>query len=264
MNERKHLNNILGKQIIITLITLSMVILILMGTSYAILGSGDETNKATVNIKVGSMQVVLRSTSEVYTFKEKFQYPVSDASGMSQEPYNFSLSNTGNNDIGYFEIRMINQENKISTLPHKYIRYTVQKGNEKYINPVNLGDVESIIYSGYDFKKDETIDFNLKLWIDENSPKSVYNKELYGALEVTLYQKYDIYDYYVLYDSVGGVNSPFRTNIQEPIASIIPKKENYLFLGWSSTKDGAVEYQPEDKYRENIGRTLYAVWKKLK
>lgn len=264
MNQKKVLNRILGKQVIVTFVTLFMIVFILMGTSYAVLGSDDETSRATVNIKVGSMQVVLSSTSDMYTFNDKFQYPVSDASGISQEPYSFSLTNTGNNDIGYFEIRMVDQENKISTLPHKYIRYTLQKGNDEYTNSVNLGDVDSIIYSGYNFKQNETINFNLKMWIDESSPKSVYNKELYGALEVTLYQKYDVYDYYVLYNTMGGVNGPFRTNIQEPITSVIPEKENYLFLGWSSTENGTVEYTPGVSYQENVGRTLYAVWKKVK
>ena len=264
MDQKNTLNRILGNQLVVTFVTLFMIVFILMGTSYAVLGSDDETDKATVNIKVGSMQVVLSSTNEIYTFEEKFQYPVSDALGSSQEPYGFSLTNTGNNDIGYFEIRVVDQENKNSTLPHKYIRYTLKKGNDKYTSPVNLGDVDSIIYSGYDFKQNETINFDLKMWIDEIAPKTVYNKQLYAALEVTLYQKYDVYDYYVLYNSMGGVNSPFRTNILEPITSVIPKKKNYTFLGWSSSENGGVEYKAGDTYQETVGRTLYAVWKKVK
>ena len=197
--EKNPLNKILQNQIIVTFITVFMVVFILMGTSYAVLGSDDETDKTTVNIKVGSMQVVLSSNGEKYTFKDKFQYPVSDAVGMIQDPYSFSLTNVGNNDIGYFEVRMVDQENRHSTLPHKYIRFVLQVNNDEYNNPVNLGDVESIIYSGYNFKKGEIINFNLKMWLDDNSTSFVYNKKLYGALEVTLYQKYDVYDYYVLY-----------------------------------------------------------------
>lgn len=264
MGEKNSLNRILNNQIIVTFFTLFMVIFIIMGTSYAVLGNDDETDKATVNIKVGSMQVVLSSVNEIYTFEDNYKYPVSDASGLSQDPYSFSLTNTGHNDIGYFEIRMVDQENKISTLPHKYIRYAIQVGNDDYSTPVNLGDVNSIIYSGYDFKQGDSINLNLKMWIDEISRSDVYNKELYGALEVTLYQKYDVYDYYVLYDSMTSMNNPFRTNIQEPITSVIPKKQNYIFLGWSSSENGNVEYKAGDSYKENVGRTLYAVWKKAK
>lgn len=260
-NKKDVLNKIIKNQVLVTFITMLMVAFILMGTSYAVIGNKDETNKATVNIKVGSMQVVLSSTSEVYTFENKYQYPVSDAVGLNQEPYAFSLTNTGNNDIGYFEIRMVDEENKNSTLPHKYIRYSIQGDSGEYSNPLNLGDVNGILATGYDLKKSDTINFNLKMWIDENSSKVVYNKELYGALEVTLYQKYDVYDYYVLYNSNQGVNNPFRTSIQEPITEVIPKRENYIFLGWSTSENGEVEYTPGANYQENVGRTLYAVWK---
>jgi len=261
--EKNILNKILRKQVLVTFVTLFIVVFVLMGTSYAVLESGDETDKATVNIKVGSMQVVLSTNGEQYTFDDKLQYPVADALGTNQSPYSFSLTNVGNNDIGYFEIRLIDQENKRSTLAHKYIRYTLQAGDSEYTSPINLGDVDSIIYSGYNLKQGDVINFNLKMWIDEKSTSFVYNKELYGALEVTLHQKYDVYDYYVLYDSMGGVNNPFRTNIQEPITTIIPKKENYSFLGWSTTEGGSVEYKAGDTYIENVGRTLYAVWKQV-
>lgn len=263
MVEKKVLNKIINNQIIVTFVSITMVIFILMGTSYAILGDNDETDKATVNVKVGSMQVVLSSSSGQYTFKDKYRYPVSDASGLNQTPYNFSLTNTGHSDIEYFEIRLIDQENKVSTLPHKYIRYSVQVENGEYSNPINLGDFDSVIYFGYDFKQNETLNFNLKMWIDELT-RNFYNKKLYGALEVTLYQKYDVYDYYVLYDSLDGTNTPFRTNIQEPISTVIPEKENYVFLGWSSQENGDIEYQPGSTYKESIGKTLYAVWKNTK
>lgn len=261
--EKNILNKILRKQVFVTFVTLFIVVFVLMGTSYAVLGSDDETDKATVNIKVGSMQVVLSTNGEQYTLGDKLQYPVSDAVGITQTPYSFSLTNVGNNDIGYFEIRMVDQENKRSTLSHKYIRYVLKANDSEYTSPVNLGDVDSIIYSGYNLKKGDIINFDLKMWIDEEATSFVYNKELYGALEVTLHQKYDVYDYYVLYDSVGGMNHPFRTNIQEPISTIIPKKENYIFLGWSSSENGSVTYTPGASYKENVGRTLYAVWKKV-
>jgi len=66
--EKNILNKILRKQVLVTFVTLFIVVFVLMGTSYAVLESGDETDKATVNIKVGSMQVVLSTNGEQYTF----------------------------------------------------------------------------------------------------------------------------------------------------------------------------------------------------
>ena len=255
------LNKILNNQIIVTCVTVLMATFILMGTSYAVLGNKGEVNDASVNIKIGSMQAVLISSSTSYTFSEEYQKPVSDASGLSQDAYSFSLTNTGDSNIEYYEIRMVDQENKRSTLPHKYVRFVVQNDDNKYSNATNLGDVNSIIYSGYNLEKGGVVNFNLKMWIDERAPYSVFNKELYGAIEVTLYQKYDVYDYYVLYDSNGGENSPIRTSVQEPITSVIPERENYYFLGWSIEKNGSVTYNPGSTYQGEKGLTLYAVWK---
>lgn len=257
------LNKILNNQLIVTCVTVSMAAFILMGTSYAVLGNKDKVNDATVNIKIGSMQAVLSSDSTSYAFSEEYQKPVSDASGLSQDAYSFSLTNTGDSNIEYYEIRMVDQENKRSTLPHKYVRFAIQSNDNKYTSATNLGDVNSIVYSGYNLEKGSTINFNLKMWIDERAPYSVFNKELYGALEVTLYQKYDAYDYYVLYDSNMGENTPLRTSIQEPISGVIPERKDYYFLGWSTKKDGSVIYNPGDTYNGEKGLTLYAVWKSV-
>lgn len=261
MKRKGSLNKILKNQIIVTCATVLMASLILMGTSYALLKNDDVKNEPTVDIKIGNMQAVLSSNSMSYTFDKDYQKPVSDASGLSQNPYNFSLTNTGDSDIEYYEIRMVDQENKKTTLPHKYIRFSLRSNKGEYSNPNNLGDVNSIIYTGYNLKKGDKIEFDLKMWIDERSPNMVLNKELYGALEVTLYQKYDVYNYYVLYDSDQGKNNPARTSIHEPITSIIPERDNYYFLGWSTEKNGDVNYNPGDTYRSEKGMTLYAIWK---
>ena len=257
------LNKIINNQLIVTVVTVFMASFILMGSSYALLGNKEEANNATVDIKIGNMQAVLSSNSTSYTLTEDYQKPVADVIGLNQDAYGFSLKNTGDSNIEYFEIRMVDQENKNSTLPHKYIRFAIQKDNDEYSDATNLGDVNSIVYSGYNLEKGNTIDFNLKMWIDERAPYSVFNKELYGALEVTLYQKYDVYDYYILYDSNEGGNSPLKTSIQEPITSVIPEREGYYFLGWSTEKNGSITYNPGSTYQGEKGITLYAVWKSM-
>lgn len=257
------LNKILRNQIIVTCVTIIVLSLVVMGSSYAILDNKEKANEASINIKVGTQEVVLKSSSQTYTFDDEYQKPVSDELGFKQDAYTFSLTNTGNNMIEYYEIRMVDQENKISTLPHKYIKFSISVDNSDYSKPVNLGDVNSVIYSGYNLEKGSSIDIKLKMWIDEASSSFVYNKNLYGALEVTLYQKYDVYDYYVLYDTLGGDINSIRTNLTEPITTIIPKRENYNFLGWSVSKNGGVDYKPGDTYSGQKGVTLYAVWKNI-
>ncbi len=249
------------RQITINVMIVVLALVIFKGVSYSMDNDLSRDNKD-VLIKTGNMQVVLNTSKDQYKFNDILKNSVSDIVGMKQDGYNFSIINTGNIPIEYYEIRLVDQENKVSTLPHKYLRFTIKDNNDVFTKVNNLGDMDSIIYSGYDLKVNESNSFNLKLWIDNNS-MDYADKELFLAIEVTLYQKYDVYDNYVLYDGNGSVNVPIRTPLFSPITSFIPEKNGYEFLGWSSKKDGEVEYLSNTSYHEDKGKTLYAVWKKI-
>ena len=100
------------------------------------------------------------------------------------------------------------------------------------------------------------------MWIDEKASSKALNKELYGAIEVTLYENYNEYDYYVLYDANGGTNAPAKTSLLEPITNEIPVREGYTFIGWSETINGDIKYYNGDNYTNEKGITLYAVWER--
>jgi hypothetical protein len=74
--------------------------------------------------------------------------------------------------------------------------------------------------------------------------------------------------HYVTFDANGGTGAPGRADKwygeQVTIPTAKPTRTNYKFLGWSSTKDGSVEYQPGQKYWiDDRDMTYYAVWKLL-
>lgn len=247
------------KQIVLNVFIIALVLIVFKGTSFSINDNND--NKDLV-IQTGNMQVVLNVPNERYTFLDNLKNGVIDEIGKNQGGYNFSITNTGDIPIEYYEIRLVDEENKISTLPHNYLRFTIKKDSEEESFPKNLGDNDSVLYSGYDLLVGNTSTFNLKLWIDEKY-NVINNKELYSALGVTLYQKSDIYDKYVLYASDEGENIPFRTSIYSPISSTIPFKDGYNFLGWSTSFKGEIKYQSGDAYQEKKGSTLYAIWEKI-
>lgn len=70
--------------------------------------------------------------------------------------------------------------------------------------------------------------------------------------------------YTVTYDANGGIDTPapqIKTeNINLTLTESVPTLEGYTFLGWSTSKDGNVEYYSGDIYSENADITLYAVW----
>ena len=231
--------------------TLIIIICIFLFKSVSYSSKVDPTkdNKDLV-IKTGNMQVVLNTPNEIYEILDNKNY---------QDGYNFSIKNTGDIPIEYYELRIVDQEGKNSTLPHKYVEYVISYDGKVDDKIKNLGDNDSIIYSGYNLEVGKSLSFNLKMWPIEDI--NTLNKELYGAIEITLYQKYDVYKNYVLYESVDSTNIPVRTSIYNPITSTIPKRNGYKFIGWE-TKDGLIKYNSLDTYRENMGTTLYAIWEK--
>lgn len=253
------MRKVILKQLAINSFILIMAFVIYAGVSYSI--KDEENDNKDLLIKTANMQVVLNIPNEKYEFTDMLKETLSDEMGMKQKGYDFSITNTGSIPIEYYEIRLVNQENKLSNLPHKYLRFTINKDGGNYSDVKNLGDSDSIIYAGYNLELGKSVYFNLKMWLDE-SVLNYHNLKLYDAMEVTLYQKFDLYDNYVLYSDENAYNVPIRTSINSPISTVIPKRNGYIFLGWSSVKDGNVEYLSGSFYSEQKGKTLYPVWKK--
>ena len=85
-----------------------------------------------------------------------------------------------------------------------------------------------------------------------------------GDVDVTLYAVWQEKTYAVSYNANGGSSAPgsqtkeYFDNLV--LTSSIPTRTGYTFLGWSTTSDGEVEYNPGDTYSKNEEVTLYAVW----
>lgn len=251
------------KQTFIIVLGVLLMFFIIFKSSFAILNNDIITGNNDILIKTGSLQVVLNTSNEIYNLKDEYKNPVSDIVGMEQEGYSFSIRNTGSIDIGYYEVRIIDQENKVTTLPHKYIKYAIKKDNGDFESPKNLGDSKSIIYSGTDLKVGESINLLFKMWISDDTKSDVWNKSLHIAIEVTLYQKYED-NYYISYNANGGIDAPLKSEVYlKKIREEIPKRNGYTFLGWALSKDSNnVSYHPGDDYLENKGILLFAKWQK--
>lgn len=248
------------RQIAVNVLIIVLMVILVKGVSFSMNNTPMDDNK-NVLIKTGNMQVVLNIPNEKYEFFDTAKLITSDIQGKKSDGYTFSITNTGSIPIEYYEIRLVDQEGKVSTLPHKYLSFIVSKDNGVYSDIENLGDNDSIIYSGYNLDVGKNHSFNLKMWIDETNTKAI-GKKLYGAIEVILYQKYEVYNNYLLYESEDSTSVPIRTSLYEPISMQVPKREGFKFLGWQRKNSDRI-YQPGDTYKEKIGTTLYAIWKKI-
>lgn len=81
---------------------------------------------------------------------------------------------------------------------------------------------------------------------------------------IVLYAQWTANTYTIIYNANGGENTPDTQtkthDIDLVLNSAIPTRENYNFLGWSTSADGEVEYDPSDNYIQNESVTLYAIW----
>lgn len=83
--------------------------------------------------------------------------------------------------------------------------------------------------------------------------------------DITLYAIW-VKTYYVSYDTNGGsetlTTQYFEANETVQISQKIPSRIGYIFLGWSDTPSGEVNFQPGALYSQNKDVTLYAIWEK--
>lgn len=84
------------------------------------------------------------------------------------------------------------------------------------------------------------------------------------AVSKTVTVKVTAPTYTIKFDANGGSDAPsaqtktYQKNLTIP--ATIPTRNNYKFLGWSTTKDGPVQYQPGQQLSADKNMTLYAVW----
>ncbi len=71
--------------------------------------------------------------------------------------------------------------------------------------------------------------------------------------------------YTILYDANGGTGAPAAQTKTRgaalTLSGVKPARDGYTFLGWAASKTAAAaQYQPGDRYSNDAGVTLYAVW----
>lgn len=102
-----------------------------------------------------------------------------------------------------------------------------------------------------------------------NTPGTQYDFTTKVTGDLVLYGKLTAKTYTVTYNGNGngdvtGIKSPQPKKHGEALTlySDVPTRTGYTFLGWSTSKTGAVVYQPGEVYSTDANITLYAVWQK--
>ena len=169
------------KESIILSIILFCLILIAVGMSYAFLKTSFFGVKTSV-LKVGSLSLVLDETSgNAITVEDGT--PMYDSEGVKQDNYfTFALKNNGVIDSAY-TIYLEDQplDNGDIRVGQSYVHYNLEKDSS--VLPAKALEGDQAIDKGI-IKKNQTINYKMRLWFANDIPQSEENKVFKAKLNI--------------------------------------------------------------------------------
>ena len=172
-----------------------IILLVIIGLSYAWLRTV-LVGKEDVQIVVGDLDLVLDESS-TNGIQLTNAIPTYDEEGKTYEPYVFSLKNKSNIDI-YYTLSLVDDEELISNckttdggscelLDPRDVRYEIKMGDRTITG--SLSDSSIINYGIID--AGETINGELKVWLNINATNEAMGKVFLGQLRVFGTQQLD-------------------------------------------------------------------------
>ena len=169
------------KESIILSVILLCLILIAVGMSYAFLKTSFFGAKTSV-LKVGSLSLVLDETSgNAITVEDGT--PMYDSEGVKQDNYfTFALKNNGVIDSAY-TIYLEDQplDNGDIRVGQSYVHYNLEKDSS--VLPAKALEGDQAIDKGI-IKKNQTINYKMRLWFSNDIPQSEENKVFKAKLNI--------------------------------------------------------------------------------
>ena len=189
---------IFSKRNYILAIAIMFVVVSLSDTTYSLFLKADTTDDFNYNTGILDLQVI---EDEQISLQNVF--PMIDSEGIKTEAYTLTIKNTGT--LPYlFDLKMLSntEENSIDT---KYIKYQVNtdESNTLY-NTSNTISSNVLIYPNEEKK------FNIKIWLDINTPNNQLGKTFVAKLATSGQSIYKTLD-------SSGANHPNMTDEMIPV-----------------------------------------------
>ena len=278
------------KKALVLIFSIVIAFSILVGSSYAYLTYISKTNNK-VTISAGTLALSFENEANAISLSNELPQEDKEALGKNEE-YDFTITNKGTLDSN-FKITLDNTctvgksytiEGESVTvdkcIPNKYIKVGLKEETDGVyeILKYNEEDGSYIIDSNY-LNAGESRNYKMKIWLSYDTPND-YNSAggkniVYSAKLGLSYEqgeeKTEKNTYIVRYNANGGEGSISDSTFTYGTAKALSKntftKEGYNFIGWSTLKDGKVEYTDQEEVKdltttEEKVITLYAVWGK--
>ena len=178
MNERK-------KYIIISVVTIVISVIALIGASYALLTMTIQGDKK-ITLTAGILKVDFEDGNYINLDNAA---PMTDAQGQKLTPYTFTITNTGNINA-YYHVAL--EEEATNTLTNNYLKMRLTNNQGYDSGVVKVSDYGA---GTFDIKSEETLEpedtvtYTLWMWLDNDADNSAQGKEYKSKIVVTSYDR---------------------------------------------------------------------------
>ena len=164
-----------------------LAIILLMGTSYALLRSSQQGENTYV-MNVGLLEVTFVD-SETNELTINNAVPMTDSEGMSQsDELIFTVKNTGDFKAQY---NVYIEETSTNPVFKTVIRFIANKNDTGYNSPKTLSE-DYYIEQGGSLAVGESATYKVKLWLSETADNTYMNKTFTARIVVDSYQTNDL------------------------------------------------------------------------
>ena len=173
------------KYIIISVIVISISIIALLGTTYALLTMTIEGDKK-ITLTAGILKVDFTEGNNINLDNIA---PMTDKQGLKTTPYTFTITNTGNINA-YYHVSL--EEDSNNTLSNNYLkmRLTNDKGYDSGIVKVNnYGTGTFDVMNEQILEPSDNTTYTLWMWLDEDADNSAQGKIYQSKIVVTSYDR---------------------------------------------------------------------------
>ena len=174
-NNKKMLYKDIKLQTWILIISICLVILVVIGSSYAAFVWNDTGSNQTVSS--GSYTIEIENTSGT-TINLSNTYPMSDEEGKATTSYKFTISNNSNADVE-FSLKLADGDTN-NTINKEYLKVNLTGSNS--IDVASLKGLPDNELDAGILKANTSRSYELRLWISNSAPNSTIGSQYIGKL----------------------------------------------------------------------------------
>ena len=170
--------NVIKKQTQVIALSVFIMVIGILGVSYALFMKVDQSDEQTVESGSLIMQLSAYAGSTVISSND---LPIDDSEGLLTKGYSFSVTNNGTLPITYY-IALYDNPDDTSTnkLSYDYIKVSLDNGTPFTLGSITTKDSagRSILKQDISLAPDKYDTHNIKIWIDSETPESEIGKTI--------------------------------------------------------------------------------------